>query len=60
MGLEFLYLRGQGLERLYPLRLRSPRPLIPLSLSPSNTQLVFSTLRSAAHGCDAVTSLSAG
>ena len=32
MGLEFLYLRGQGLERLYHLRLRSPRPLIPLSL----------------------------
>ena len=32
MGLEFLYLRGQGPERLYHLRLRSPRPLIPLSL----------------------------
>ena len=29
------------------------------SLSPSNTQLVFSTLRSAAHGCVAVSSLSA-
>ena len=28
----FLYLRGQGLERLYHLHLRSPRPLNPISL----------------------------
>ena len=41
MGLEFLYLRGQGLERLHHLRLRSPRPLIPLS----NSHLAFSPLR---------------
>ena len=32
IGLEFLYLRVQGLERLYHLRLRSPRPLMSFSL----------------------------
>ena len=41
LGLEFLYLRGQGLERLYHLRLRSPRPLISLSLPFQHTTRVF-------------------
>ena len=39
--LEFLYLRGQGLERLYHLRLRSPRPLIPLYLPLQHTTRVL-------------------
>ena len=41
VGLEIFYLWGQGLECLYHLRLRSPRPLISFSLPFQHTTRVL-------------------